>query len=72
MGATIRPVRPGYTIPLALRALSVRPARYRAVGKFVEPRAYLINRLVPVPGILDYREGRIVDVTSGEVVPDNF
>lgn len=72
IGATIRPVRADSTMPATLRALPVRAARYRAIGKFLEPRAYLINRLVPVPDILDYRDGRVVDVASGEVVPDNF
>lgn len=72
IGATVRPARPDSTLPLALRALPVRPAQYRAIGKFLEPRAYLINRLVPVPGILDYRNGRVIDVASGETVPDNY
>ena len=72
LGATIRPARHDSTMPLGLRSLAVRPARFRAVGKFVEPRAHLINRLATVPGILDYREGRVIDVQSGMEVPDNY
>jgi hypothetical protein len=69
-GATVRPARPDSTVPEALRALPIRSARYRAVGRFVEPRALAINRLAPVPGILEYREGRVIDAATGREVPD--
>jgi hypothetical protein len=71
IGATVRPVHSGTTVPEALRGATVAPAVYRAVGKFVERRVGGVNRLVPVPGILDYDDrGRVVDVPSGQVVPD--
>lgn len=69
-GATVRPVRPDSSMPDTLRPLAVRPAAYRAVGRYVEPRAMAINRLAPVPGILDYRDGRVVDGATGRDVPD--
>jgi hypothetical protein len=70
IGATIRPVRSDSPVPEALHGANVHPAEYRAIGRFFEPRAAAINRLVPVPGILDYDEGRVIDVRTGTVVPD--
>lgn len=52
-------------MPDALRGATVRRADYHAVGKFFDPRAVTINRLVPVPGILAYDGGRVIDVRSG-------
>lgn len=70
-GGTVRPVRPDSSVPAALRVLPIRPARYRAVGRFLEPRAMAINRLAVVPGILEYDgRGRVVDPTTGRTVPD--
>jgi len=31
-----------------------------------------INRLVAVPGILDYRDGHVIDAKTGREVPDTF
>jgi hypothetical protein len=72
IGATVRPARPGLTIPAALRGAEIRPADYHAVGKFLDPGAMAINRLAPVPGVLAYDGGRVVDVASGRAVPDNY
>ncbi|MEA3045029.1 MAG: hypothetical protein QOH47_2867 [Sphingomonadales bacterium] len=70
-GATVRPVRPDSSVPESLRTLPIRPGRYRAVGRFLEPRALAINRLAVVPGILDYDDrGRVVDPTTSRHVPD--
>lgn len=65
LGATVRPVRPETPVPEPLRAATVRPADYRAIGRFVEPRAITINRLAPVPGVLAYEGRRVIDVKSG-------
>lgn len=65
LGATIRPVRPDSTMPDALRGKAVRPADYRAIGRFVDARAMSINRLAPVPGILAYEGRRVIDVKTG-------
>lgn len=71
-GATVRPPRADSTMPPTLRSLPIRSVQYRAIGRFIEPRTYLINRLAPVPGVLDYRDGRVIDVASGQMVPDNY
>jgi hypothetical protein len=65
IGATVRPAGPGTGVPDLLRGATVRAADYRAVGKFFDPRAMTVNRLVPVPGILAYEGGRVIDVRSG-------
>jgi hypothetical protein len=69
LGATIRPVRPESTVPEALRGAAIRSADYRAIGRFLEPRAITINRLAPVPGILAYRDRRVIDVKTGTDAP---
>lgn len=65
LGATIRPVRPDSVVPDALRGKTVRPADYRAIGRFVDGRAMTVNRLAPVPGILAYEGRRVIDVKTG-------
>lgn len=65
IAATVRPVRPDSSVPDALRGKALRPADYRAIGRFVEPRASSINRLGPVPGILAYEGRRVIDVKTG-------
>jgi hypothetical protein len=72
LGATMRLPQPGATLPDGLQHANIRPAQYHAVGKFVEPRALAINRLAPIPGVLAYDGGRVIDVASGRVVPDNY
>jgi hypothetical protein len=69
LGATVRTVRPDSTVPDALRGATVRPAGYRAIGRFVEPRAITINRLAPVPGVLAYDGRRVIDVKTGTDAP---
>jgi hypothetical protein len=69
---TIRPVRPDSSRPSAIQPGAIVAADYRAVGKYFTPDAAGINRLVPVPGILDYRGGDVIDVKSGQVAPDNL
>lgn len=70
--ATVKPAGSGASIPNLLGNGPIRPADYRAIGKFIEPRAQGINRLVPVPGVLAYDEGRVIDVKSGQAVPDRY
>lgn len=65
LGATVRPVRPDTPVPAGLGGATVRPADYRAIGRFVEPRAITVNRLAPVPGILAYEGRRVIDVKTG-------
>lgn len=72
VGATMRPAAPGLAVPEALHGANVRAAQYRAVGKFTDPGAMSINRLVPIAGVLGYDGGRVVDVASGRVAPDIY
>ena len=65
IGSTVRPVRADSTMPEALRGMEVRPADYRAIGRFVDGRAITVNRLAPVPGILVYEGRRVIDVKTG-------
>ncbi len=51
--------------------ISVQPARLHAVGPFVEPNAMLINRLAPIPQVLAYDRGKVMDVASGSEAPPN-
>jgi hypothetical protein len=53
-------------VPAAILASKVDPAVFHAVGPFVDPNVLLINRLAAIPGVLAYREGRVIDVRSGE------
>lgn len=71
LGGTIRPARAESSLPPAL-ALPVTPARFFAVGKYYSVIAGGINRMVPIPGVLDYDRGKVVDVQSGKVATDNF
>lgn len=57
-------------VPAALTG--VTPADYRAVGKFLSPIAFNINRLAALPGVLGYRGGDVLDLRSGAVVSPNF
>lgn len=68
----LRPAQAGDTRPAALSARPVQPAQFRAVGSFVAPGVFNINRLAPVAGILSYDRGKVIDVQSGQVVPDNY
>ena len=69
MAGAVRPYRPGDMVPAALAAIERSPADYRAVGAFVLKEALLVNFLAPLPGVLEYRRGEVVDVKSGQLVP---
>ncbi len=55
-----------------LAALPVQAAEYHAVGAFREPARLLANRLAPVPGVLGYDKGAVIDLRTGGVVPKRF
>lgn len=63
---------PGAAMPDGLHGLTIVPADYHAIGRFLDGRALGINRMVPVPGVLAYDNGKVVDVKSGQVVADHF
>jgi hypothetical protein len=52
--------------PAALAGLPFEAADYHAVGLFTEPGAQGINRLAPVPGILGYDRGKVIDLRTGQ------
>ena len=65
--AAIKPVNESTPIPPELPKVRIYPAKYSAVGKFVEHAAFNINRLAPIPGVLAYENGQAVDVMSGTI-----
>lgn len=69
---TVRAVRADSSMPQALAQTQIVPAQYRAVGRFFTPNAVNIGRLVPVPGVLDYVGGFVIDAATEQAVPDNF
>lgn len=69
MAGAVRPYREGDAVPPSLANVRRSPTDYRAVGAFVLREALLANWLAPVPGVLDYRRGEVVDVKSGQMVP---
>lgn len=62
----------GASAPAPLAGKPLVAASYRAIGKFVGPPVFNINRLAPIPGVLAYDRGTVIDVKSGERVPDNY
>lgn len=70
IAGTIKPVAASDKVPSALGSSVAEPADYHAVGKFFHPGALGINRLVPVPSVLAYDRGKVIDVKSGEVMTD--
>ena len=60
------PAQAGAALPPGVDAARVRPARLHAVGPFVDPNVMHINRLAPIPGVLRYDGGRVIDVASGK------
>lgn len=64
----VRPSGPGTAVP-TLPGARIAPASYRATAPFVIRGALLSNWLAPLPGVLDYRRGDVVDVPSGKVLP---
>jgi hypothetical protein len=68
----MRPKRSSDSMPVGLDTSKVKSASYRAVGPFLEPSTNLINRLAPMPGVLAYDQGRVIDVITGKEAPSNM
>ena len=62
----LRPASQTDAVPPSLDARAVRRAEFHAVGPFVDPNVMLINRLAAIPGVLEYRDGRVFDVATGQ------
>ena len=69
LGGTVRPTNPQASLPDGLK-LPVQPALFRAISKFYNPGAGGVNRLVAIPGILGYDRGRVINLQTGRVAPD--
>lgn len=61
---TVRPASEVMEVPAALQPLPLTRAEYRAVAKFPNYFRTMINRVPPVPGILDYEGDRAIDLRS--------
>lgn len=57
-GMALQPATAQSAVPPAIAALSRRLATFEVVQPYHEPGAGSINRLAPIPGILEYRHGR--------------
>lgn len=66
LGQAVVPVTAATPVVASLQALPRTPADYHAVGLFREPGAS-INRLAPIPGVLRYDRGRVIDVRTGQI-----
>jgi hypothetical protein len=66
MGQAVVPPTQDAPIPPALAGFNRVLADYRAVGLYHDPSAGSINRLAPIPGILAYDRGKVIDVRSGK------
>jgi hypothetical protein len=72
VAATVRPAKADSSIPAALNGQNITKGQYRAIGKFFDAACGGINRMAVVPGILDYKDGKVIDARTGDIVPDNY
>lgn len=70
--AAVRPATASTPVPPLLAGKPLAPANYRATGKFVAGFSFNVNRLAPIPGILGYDKGNVVDLTNNSVVPNQY
>jgi hypothetical protein len=59
---TIVPAGPGVALPARLAGLPVTPAEFRAADRMPNYFGILIDRLGPMPGVLAYEQGRVIDL----------
>jgi hypothetical protein len=59
------PPRPDAGRPARLANLSFAPATLRAADRMPNYFGILIDRLAPIPGVLGYEQGRVIDLTGG-------
>lgn len=70
--AAIRPAGTTTHVPAALAGQPITAAAYRAQGKFVAGFSFAINRLAPIPGVLGYDRGKVIDLATGKVAPNQY
>lgn len=66
LGQAVVPATSATPVVASLQGLPRVAADYHAVGLFREPGAS-INRLAPVPGVLRYDRGKVIDERTGKV-----
>lgn len=66
LGQAVVPATSATPVVASLQGLPRVAADYHAVGLFREPGAS-INRLAPIPGVLRYDRGKVVDERTGKV-----
>ena len=66
LGQALVPATVATPVIPSLQNLPRVAAAYHAVGLFREPGAVSINRLAPVPGVLRYDRGTVVDERTGQ------
>lgn len=59
LSQAVVPANKGSAVPPTLAAFPLTLAKYYAVGPFRDPAALGINRLAPIPGVLEYEGGRV-------------
>lgn len=59
-----------YGVPDALKALPAVKAELHASGKLNNYFGAPIDRMPPIPGVLDYRRDTVVDVQTGQDIPN--
>lgn len=57
-----------YGIPQSLSAFPAVRAEFHAAGKMNNIFSIMVSRLRPIPGILGYRRGEVVDLRTGQVI----
>jgi hypothetical protein len=70
IGGTVLPATSRLAVPAGIPAAAVKAAQYRAIGRYFNPGAMGLNRLVAVPGVLGYDRGKVIDLSTGQPVPD--
>ena len=60
LSQAVVPADTNSSVPTGLTSLPWEPADYQPVPAFVDPSADSINRLAPIPGVLEYERGRVV------------
>ncbi|MDH7975655.1 hypothetical protein QH494_26010 [Sphingomonas sp. AR_OL41] len=70
--AAVRPATASTPVPPLLAGKPLVPANYRATGKFVAGFAFNVNRLAPIPGVLGYDRGNVLDLASNSIAPNQY
>lgn len=70
--SAVRPAAESTPVPAALAGKPIVRADYRATGKFVSPFAMGIHRLAPIPGVLGYDGGTVLDLVSGTAAENHY